>query len=562
MKKTFIVVSLLLLSTSAFAWAIGPMNYQGRLLNNSGIPLTGSYNFTVRIYDAASGGALKYSEQQNSIAVDDGVYSFLVSTGTSPIGTWDINLWNTPTLYMEIAVNGQTLTPSQLLAAAPFAFQANIALTTNNALALGGKTATEYNNTLADICESSKGKWLELVGKCLGIGASFPGPTMAALSTLTASTDLSGLDLSKADISGINFGNANFTGTLFKGTTLNPAGIQSANMTGVTMDGIISSGAAGTFTANFTNAFISNADLWSWHLAGANLTGISTSNLSNCYPVLPANYKCTGKAIFGPGINLSENSLMKNALNVQSIGLNAFYDISMANMDFTGNQISSVDFPGDTATDMSNAKFQRTTIYNMIFSGNLTGTLFDQAVIKKTRFRYVNFLPTAPSFNGTELSFIWFETIASGSALNFNNALLSNILFRGAKPQGYGQNITLNINDSRVTNLVVEDNLASLTITDSFVVGGLSIPVSTAIPSIVIGGGNSTFFEGGVVSGNFTGANLTFTAYNNVSFRGANFTSSTGLLSSNMVNVDWYGAKCPDGFQVTTLGGTCIGHGI
>src|SRR6478736_272553 len=131
------------------------MNYQGRLLDNVGVPVTGSYNFIVRIYDAPTGGTLKFSEQQNSIAVNDGVYSFLVSTGTSPTGSWDINLWNTPTLYLEIEVNSQTLAPRHLLASTPFAFQANLALTTNNALALGGKSA---GNVLQDICTAGKGK--------------------------------------------------------------------------------------------------------------------------------------------------------------------------------------------------------------------------------------------------------------------------------------------------------------------------------------------------------------------------------------------------------------------
>src|SRR6478609_3727878 len=120
MKKISGFMVLFLLSASAFAWTIGPMNYQGRLLDNAGIPLTGSYNFKVRIYDALSGGTLKFSEQQNNIAVDDGVYSFLVSTGTSPTGTWDINLWNTPSLYLEIEVNSQTLSPRHLLASTRF----------------------------------------------------------------------------------------------------------------------------------------------------------------------------------------------------------------------------------------------------------------------------------------------------------------------------------------------------------------------------------------------------------------------------------------------------------
>ena len=55
------------------ATPVGPMNYQGRLLDNQGIPVTGNYTFTVRIYNDPVSGTLKYSEVHNNVAVNDGV---------------------------------------------------------------------------------------------------------------------------------------------------------------------------------------------------------------------------------------------------------------------------------------------------------------------------------------------------------------------------------------------------------------------------------------------------------------------------------------------------------
>src|SRR5690606_37285041 len=213
---------------------------------NAGVPVTGSYNFVARVYDAASGGTLKYQENHNSIAVDDGVYAFLVGTQIKTGGdsTWSVELWHCcSVLFLEIVVNGETPSPRHPLDAAPFAFQSTLALTTNNALTLGGKSSAWFDSTLEAICVSSKGKWLELAnggaGDCLGIGTSFPGPTLVNWNTLTASSDFKNLDLTRANISGINFSGANLTGTLFKETTYSVQGMSGANLTSTQWDAAI-----------------------------------------------------------------------------------------------------------------------------------------------------------------------------------------------------------------------------------------------------------------------------------------------------------------------------------
>jgi hypothetical protein len=63
----------------------GLINYQGRLTDANGAPVTGSKNFTISIYDAATGGNLLYTESIGAVTLDDnGVYSFQFgSAGTS-----------------------------------------------------------------------------------------------------------------------------------------------------------------------------------------------------------------------------------------------------------------------------------------------------------------------------------------------------------------------------------------------------------------------------------------------------------------------------------------------
>jgi hypothetical protein len=53
------------------------INYQGRLADANGAPVTGSKNFTLSIYDGETEGSLLYSEDIGAVTLDDnGVYSF------------------------------------------------------------------------------------------------------------------------------------------------------------------------------------------------------------------------------------------------------------------------------------------------------------------------------------------------------------------------------------------------------------------------------------------------------------------------------------------------------
>jgi hypothetical protein len=63
----------------------GLINYQGRLTDANGAPVTGSKNFSLSIYDAATGGNLLYTETIGPVTLDaNGVYSFQFgSAGTS-----------------------------------------------------------------------------------------------------------------------------------------------------------------------------------------------------------------------------------------------------------------------------------------------------------------------------------------------------------------------------------------------------------------------------------------------------------------------------------------------
>jgi hypothetical protein len=87
------------------------INYQGRLTDSNGAPVTGNKNFAISIYDAATGGNLLYEETIGAVTLDaNGVYSFQFgSAGTS----------NTQVTETIGTTNGTTLTYSKVLANTP-----------------------------------------------------------------------------------------------------------------------------------------------------------------------------------------------------------------------------------------------------------------------------------------------------------------------------------------------------------------------------------------------------------------------------------------------------------
>jgi hypothetical protein len=90
-------------------------SYQGRLVNG-GVPASGSYDFTFRLYDAAAGGAqIGGAVTLNGVAVAGGLFMVQLDFGPGAFGG---------ARWLEITVGGVTLSPRQPLTAAPAALYA------------------------------------------------------------------------------------------------------------------------------------------------------------------------------------------------------------------------------------------------------------------------------------------------------------------------------------------------------------------------------------------------------------------------------------------------------
>jgi hypothetical protein len=118
------------------------INFQGKVVNKTGETnvTNGSYSFTFRFYDAASGGTQlpsgsPWSETKN-LTVTNGIFRTALGDTTAIPTTLDFNADN---IYLEMVFNGETFTSRIRMTSVPYAF---------NAEKVSGLTVTNTTGTL------------------------------------------------------------------------------------------------------------------------------------------------------------------------------------------------------------------------------------------------------------------------------------------------------------------------------------------------------------------------------------------------------------------------------
>ena len=141
------------------------IRFQGKVTDTQGAPLNGSYNITFRVYDAASGGTLLWSETQSAIPVNNGVFTVLLGNVTSLDLPFDIQYW----LSIEVNNDGE-MAPRQQIASVGYAIRAETADSISNVAILPTGAIVLWRGAS---CPQGYTRVSELDGKFLAGGAAY-----------------------------------------------------------------------------------------------------------------------------------------------------------------------------------------------------------------------------------------------------------------------------------------------------------------------------------------------------------------------------------------------------
>jgi hypothetical protein len=119
--KFSIFLAVMALATSlALADIPQLINYQGRILDASGSTVPdGNYDISFSIYDAATGGEMKWSEIQGSVPVADGFFSTVLGSVTPLSDT----VFGGSERYLEIGIGGEAISPRIQFTSGGYAFR-------------------------------------------------------------------------------------------------------------------------------------------------------------------------------------------------------------------------------------------------------------------------------------------------------------------------------------------------------------------------------------------------------------------------------------------------------
>ena len=143
-KKRFYVflivfLALFMLGIEAYADIPKILSYSGRLTDSAGRPVTSTRVLKFKIYSALTSGSVIWNSGNYSASPDaNGVFSVLLGTQSDPVTDAVFN--DTPR-YLEIILDGTTMSPRARLVSSPYAYRALIADNVSNEAITRAKVA-------------------------------------------------------------------------------------------------------------------------------------------------------------------------------------------------------------------------------------------------------------------------------------------------------------------------------------------------------------------------------------------------------------------------------------
>src|SRR3989339_377520 len=318
MKKIIFVVFLGLLFIWGEAFAVpSKMNFQGKLTDSGGNPITSAVEVVFTIYDASSGGTVLWTETIAGLTPDQGLINQELGLAT-PITS---GIFSGDTRYLAIKVGADAeMTPRIPLATVPFAFRSAVADSI-----IAGQVVTTIASTgatpLRDAVTLSGGTGISLIQS---------GQDIQITAVSTAGGTVTQVDTG----SGLTGGPINTTGTV----SIAAGGINATHLgTGVVTDGAI---ANNTITEPKIQAM---NDPVNSYLLTYTATGLAWSPAGGTGTVTQVD---TGSGLTGGPINTTGTvSIAAGGINATHLGTGVVTDGAIANNTITEPKIQAMNDP-------------------------------------------------------------------------------------------------------------------------------------------------------------------------------------------------------------------------
>ncbi|MFA6567732.1 MAG: hypothetical protein WCS96_05925 [Victivallales bacterium] len=195
-----VMILLFVFSVPSFA-APGTILYSGKLLDASGNIINGNVDMTVTVYDALVAGTALYVDRNtaglgNPITVTDGIYSVVVGDDAGGGGTYPNlpqSLASSDTLFLQITIGADDLSPREKLQAVPYAVNSGSSSAANATRELTNLQAVAVNTAILPAADaavefgSATKRWTNVfLSGSLNDGAGNT-TTIANIATLTGS---------------------------------------------------------------------------------------------------------------------------------------------------------------------------------------------------------------------------------------------------------------------------------------------------------------------------------------------------------------------------------------
>lgn len=146
-QRRFALVGLLV-AAAAFAQPVPErVSFTGNL-SQSGGPVSGMHNFIFTLYDAPTAGTVAWTEAQNNLPVTNG----LVYASLGAVSSLNATVLNGAPLYLEVSVDGTTLSPRVAIQSVPYAIRAG---TASSAATLGTLLPSDLQRRVNGACSGA-----------------------------------------------------------------------------------------------------------------------------------------------------------------------------------------------------------------------------------------------------------------------------------------------------------------------------------------------------------------------------------------------------------------------